>query len=110
MQTPNSQDAALEQLWQCGSRGTPAPDPAQRAQFLQGLAPEARRTLETVLTLATRGREQPGDLSVSWAASCTRPALLNQLAAHGLAFTSTGLFACGLKLREQGWDMQPRIT
>ena len=47
--SPNSQNAALEQLWQqvCASRGTPAP--------------EARRMLETVLLLAARGRERPGD-------------------------------------------------
>jgi hypothetical protein len=111
--TPKSQDAALEQLWLqvCAWRGTPAPDPAQRAQFLQGLAPEARRTLESVLSLAARGRERPGDLSViSWAASCTRPALLAQLAAHGLAFIGANLFACGLTLKEQGWDMQPRLA
>ena len=61
--SPNSQNAALEQLWQqvCASRGTPAPEAGQRAQFLQGLSPEARRMLETVLLLAARGRERPGD-------------------------------------------------
>ena len=110
---PDSQDAALQQLWQqvCASRGTPAPDPSQRAQFLQDLEPEARQTLETVLHLAARGREQPGDLGfVSWAAACTRPTLLSQLHSHSLAFTSAGLFACGLALKEQGWDMQPRLA
>ena len=61
--SPNSQNAALEQLWQqvCASRGTPAPEAGQRAQVLQGLSPEARRMLETVLLLAARGRERPGD-------------------------------------------------
>ena len=31
--SPNSQNAALEQLWQqvCASRGTPAPEAGQRA-------------------------------------------------------------------------------
>ena len=88
---PDSQDAALQQLWQqvCASRGTPAPDPSQRAQFLQDLEPEARQTLETVLHLAARGREQPGDLGfVSWAAACTRPTLLSQLHSHSLVFTA----------------------
>ena len=67
--------------------------------------------LETVLHLAARGREQPGDLGfVSWAAACTRPTLLSQLHSHSLAFTSAGLFACGLALKEQGWDMQPRLA
>ena len=39
-----------------------------------------------------------------------RPALLGQLHSCGLAFTSAGLFACGLALKEQGWDMQHRIA
>ena len=111
--TPNNQGAALEQLWQqvCASRGTPAPDASQRARFLQDLELEARHTLETILLLAARGRERPGDLGlVSWAAACTRPALLSQLRSHGLGFTSASLFACGLALKEQGWDMQPRLA
>lgn len=77
--TQGSQGAALEDLWRqvCASRGTPAPDPGQRAQFLRDLDPQARRTLETVMLLAARGREQPGDLRLlSWAASCMRPAAI----------------------------------
>ncbi|WP_084181721.1 hypothetical protein [Polaromonas glacialis] len=111
--TPKSQDAALEQLWRqvCASRGTPSPDPAQLAGFTQGLGPLERERLESVLSLAARGREQPGELGVlSWAAACTRPALLERLAAHSLAFTSAGLFACGLALRQEGWDMQQRLA
>jgi hypothetical protein len=111
--TPGSQDAALEQLWRqvCVSRGTPAPDPAQLAGFTQGLGTLERERLESVVSLAARGREQPGELSVlSWAAACTRPALLERLATHGLAFTSAGLFACGLALRHEGWDMQQRLA
>lgn len=69
------------------------------------------KKLQSVLRLAARGREQPGDLGLlSWAASGTRPALFDQLVSHGLAFTSAGLFACGLKLREEGWDMQQRLA
>jgi hypothetical protein len=111
--TPKSEDAALEQLWRqvCAARGTPAPDAGQRAQFLHDLEPEARRTLESVLLLAARGREPPGELSLlSWAAACTRPAMLSQLQTYGLGFTSAGLFACGLALRQEGWDMQQRIA
>jgi hypothetical protein len=103
----------LKQLWRqvCASRGTPAPNPEQLAGFMQGLGTPEREKLEFVLSMAARGREQPGDLSlVSWAAACTRPALLAQLAAHGLGFTSANLFACGLALKEQGWDMQPRLA
>ncbi|CAN5326938.1 hypothetical protein BH10PSE16_BH10PSE16_28250 [soil metagenome] len=103
----------LERLWLqvCASRGTPAPDPAQRGGFLQALGEGERSRLETVLALAARGREKPGDLGLlSWAAACTRPALLSQLQSHGLAFTGAGLFACGLKLRQDGWDMQQRIA
>jgi len=111
--TPTSDGAGLQQLWLqvCASRGTPAPDPGQCARFLQDLEPEARRALETVLLLAARGREPPGELGlVSWAAACTRPALLGQLQSYGLAFSSASLFACGLALRQEGWDMQPRLA
>ena len=111
--SPKSQDAALEQLWRqvCASRGTPAPDPAGLIRFMEDLETHAREKLQSVLLLAARGREPPGELSVlSWAAGCTRPAVLERLAAHGLAFTSASLFACGLKLRAEGWDMQHRIA
>ena len=111
--TPKSDDAALQQLWLqvCASRGTPAPDPARLAGFMEGLETHEREKLQSVLLLAARGREQPGELSLlSWAAACTRPALFDQLATHGLTFTGAGLFACGLKLREGGWDMQHRIA
>ncbi|WP_426148775.1 hypothetical protein [Polaromonas sp. DSR2-3-2] len=95
----------LKQLWrQVGaSRGTPAPHPEQLADFIHRLGTPERDQLESVLALAARGRELPGDLSVvSWAAAYTRPALLAQLAAHGLAFTGAHLFACGLGLKNQG--------
>ena len=108
-----SDGAGLERLWLqvCASRGTPAPNPAQLASFTTSLGALEREKLESVLLLAARGREQPGDLSlISWAASCTRPALLEQLAAHGLAFTSAHLFACSLALKEKCWDMQPRLA
>jgi hypothetical protein len=111
--TPKREDAALEQLWRqvCASRGTPAPDPAQLVGFIEDLGALEREKLESVLHLAARGREPAGELSLlSWAAACTRPALLGQLQSHGLGFTSAGLFACGLALREKGWDMQHRIA
>ena len=47
---------------------------------------------------------------LSWAASCTRPALLAQLAGHGLGVTGAALFACGLALRQDGWDVQARLA
>jgi hypothetical protein len=111
--TPKSENAALEQLWRqvCASRGTPAPDAAGLVRFMEDLETHARDKLQSVLLLAVRGREPPGELSVlSWAAACTRPALLGQLQSCGLAFTSAGLFACGLALRQEGWDMQHRIA
>ena len=105
--------AGLQQLWRqvSASRGTPAPDAAHLAGFMADLGAPERDKLQSVLALATRGREQPGDLGViSWAASCTRPALLAQLAGHGLGFTSAALFACGLTLRADGWDVQARLA
>jgi hypothetical protein len=111
--TERDDDAGLERLWLlvCASRGTPAPDRALLTGFIQGVGALERQKLEDVLTLAARGREQPGDLSLlSWAAACTRPSLLSQLKSHGLVFTSVSLFACGMKLREAGWDMQQRLA
>lgn len=103
--TLKSENAALQQLWHqvCATRGTPAPDAAQLAGFIEALDTLGRVKLESVLALAARGRELPGDLSlISWAASCTRPALLGQLQIHGLDFTGAVLFACGMALREEG--------
>ena len=104
---------SLRQCWRqvCASRGTPAPDAEHLAGFMASLGALERDKLESVLALAARGREQPGDLSlISWAASCTRPALLAQLADHGLGFTSEALFACGLVLRQDGCDVQARLV
>ena len=103
----------LRQCWVqvCASRGTPAPDAAYLAGFIEGLGAPERDKLQSILALAARGREQPGELSLlSWAASCTRPALLAQLAGHGLVFTGAHLFACGLALRQDGWDVQARLA
>ena len=104
---------SVRQCWLqvCASRGTPAPDAAHLAGFIEGLNAPERDRLQSILALAARGREQPGDLSLlSWAASCTRPTLLDQLAGHGLVFTGAHLFACGLALRADGWDMQARLA
>ena len=104
---------SLAQLWRQVrvSRGTPELEAAHLAVFVEGLSALERDKLESVLTLVAWGREQPDDFSlISWAASCTRPALLTQLAGHGLEFTGSVLFSCGLVLREQGWDMQARLA
>lgn len=104
---------ALAQLWQQvrALRGTPEPDAVHLASFVAGLNAPEREKIESALAMAVRGREQPGDFSlISWAASCTRPALLAHLAGHGLEFTGSGLFTCGLVLREQGWDIQARVA
>ncbi|MDB5744930.1 MAG: hypothetical protein JWR68_3245 [Polaromonas sp.] len=105
-----------QQLWLqvCATRGTPAPDATRSSQFLQDLQQldgEPHSVLQSILALAVRGREKPGDLAVlSWAAACTRPALHGQLQGHGLQCTPAELFACGLVLRSQGWDMQQRLA
>ena len=104
---------ALAQLWHQVhvSRGTPAPDAAHLASFVAGLSILERDKIENALVMAVRGREQPDDFSlISWAVSCTRPAPLAQLEGHGLVFTGSALFSCGLVLREQGWDMQARLA
>ena len=112
-QNPSSDDAALQALWLqvCAARGTPAPDGAQLAGFLVALAAPERLALHNALALAARGREPPGGLAlISWAAGCTRPALLGRLEHQGLAFTGAALFACGLALAKQGWDMPGRLA
>ena len=104
---------ALAQQWHQVhvSRGTPAPDAAHLASVVAGLSTPERDKIESALAMAVRGHEQPGDFSlISWAASCTRPALLAHLAGHGLEFTGSELFSCGLVLREQGWDIQSRVA
>ena len=104
---------ALAQLWHQVhvSRGTPEPDAAHLASFVAGLSTLEKDKIESALAMAVRGREQPGDFGlISWAASCTRPALLAQLARIGLVFTGSELFLCGLVLREQGWDVQARVA
>ena len=109
----NGNVQALAQLWQQvrALRGTPEPDAAHLAGFVAGLNTPERGKIEDALAMAVRGREQPGDFSlISWAASCTRPALLAHLAGHGLGFTGSELFSCGLVLREQGWDIQARVA
>ena len=111
--TSNGNVQALTQLWQQvrALRGTPEPDAAHLAGFVAGLNTPERGKIESALAMAVRGREQPGDFSlISWAASCTRPALLAHLAVHGLEFTGSELFSCGLVLREQGWDIQARVA
>ena len=104
---------SLAQLWRQVrvSRGTPEPDAVHLTSFVAGLSTLERDKIEGALAMAVQGREQPGDFSlISWAASCTRPALLAQLAGHGLVFTGSALFSCGLVLREQGWDIQARVA
>ena len=101
-----------ERLWLsvCQTRGTPAPEPQQRSAFLQQLDGPGRQRLHTVLELARRGQEPPEGLSLlSWAAACTRPALLRRLEDFGLHFLSADLFSCSLRLIDAGWDMPARL-
>ena len=95
----------------CRARGTPAPDSAQVARFLANLQQEAQGALDQALLLCLHGREKLRELEVvSWAAACTRPALLARVQVHGLACTAHDLFAAGLGLMAQGWDMSARVA
>jgi hypothetical protein len=95
----------------CRARGTPAPESAQVARFLVNLQHEAQVALDQALLLCLHGREKLRELEVvSWAAACTRPSLLARVQAHGLACTGHDLFAAGLGLMAQGWDMSARLA
>jgi hypothetical protein len=95
----------------CRARGTPAPESAQVARFLANLQHEAQVALDQALLLCLHGREKHRELEVvSWAAACTRPVLLARVQSHGLACTGHDLFAAGLGLMAQGWDMSARVA
>lgn len=95
----------------CRARGTPAPESGQVARFLANLQQEAQVALDQALLLCLHGREKHRELEVvSWAAACTRPALLARVQSHGLACTEHDLFAAGLGLMAQGWDMAARVA
>src|SRR5207245_9396817 len=79
--------ARSKHLWGsvCRARGTPLPDAAHVGAFLEDLAPDAQAILLAALTMCANGREKSKELAlVSWAAACTRPALLSKVQGHGL--------------------------
>jgi len=95
----------------CRARGTPAPDPDRVLPFLAGLDAQAQDALVQALLLCLKGQEKRRELEVlSWAAGCTRSALLAQLQAHGLACAGHDLFGIGLGLMALGWDMSARLA
>lgn len=95
----------------CRARGTPAPDPARVVRFLSDLGDREYDALAQALLLCLKGQEKRRELEVlSWAAACTRPALLAQLQTHGQACTGHDLFGAGLSLMASGWDMSARLA
>lgn len=116
MQHRNSANSAAQpcrDLWLqvCRSRGTPLPDPAEVMRFLGGLPEEAQSELEQALRLCLNGREKHRELAcLSWAAACTRPALIAQVRSHGLECSGPLLFAAGVGLMAAGWDMSARVA
>ena len=95
----------------CRTRGTPAPDPARVVRFLAGLPAPCQAALDQALLACLNGREKSRELEVlSWAAACTRPPLLAQVQAHGLACAGNDLFGAGLTLMASGWDMSARVA
>jgi hypothetical protein len=95
----------------CRARGTPAPDPTWVVRFLAGLGAREHDALSQALLACLKGQEKSRELEVlSWAASCTRPALLSQVRTHGLACVGHDLFSAGLDLMASGWDMSARLA
>jgi hypothetical protein len=111
---PNGQSVeSMRTRWLqvCRARGTPAPDPARVVRFLAGLSAREHDALAQALLLCLKGQEKSRELEVlSWAASCTRPALLSQVRTHGLACAGHDLFSAGLGLMASGWDMSARLA
>ena len=95
----------------CRLRGTPAPEPTRALPFLAGLDVKAHAALAQALGDCLNAHEKGRELQVlSWAAACTRPALLAQLQAQGLACDGQDLFSAGLGLMASGWDMSARLA
>ncbi|MEO6320855.1 MAG: hypothetical protein ABIR56_09250 [Polaromonas sp.] len=108
---PGVESMRAQWLQVCRARGTPAPDPARVAPFLAGLDAQAHDALAQALVLCLKGQEKRRELEVlSWAAGCTRPALLAQLLAQGILCTGHDLFGVGLGLMASGWDMSARLA
>lgn len=105
--------ARSRHLWAsvCRTRGTPAPDAAHVLFFLANLQDEDRSRLELSLFACVNGRERADELEViSWAAACTRPAVLLKVHECGLHCAGVNLFSAGLSLMNAGWDMFQRIA
>ena len=105
--------ARSKQMWGsvCRVRGTPSPDSAHVGAFLENLEPDAQATFLDALAMCANGREKSKELVlVSWAAACTRPALLAKVHGYGLDCTGAALFRAGLSLMDAGWDMTHRIA
>ena len=95
----------------CRSRATPLPDLSEVARFLAQLTEEVRSQLEQALLLCLKGQEKHHELKVvSWAAACTRPAYVAQVRSRGVCCTGPALFAAGLALIAEGWDMSARVA
>ena len=111
---PGVESMRAQWLQVCRARGTPAPDPARVLPFLAGLAGhnrQAHEALAQALVLCLKGQEKRRELEVlAWAAGCTRPTLLAQLQAQGIACKSHDLFNVGLGLMASGWDMSARLA
>lgn len=111
---PGVESIRAQWLQVCRARGTPAPDPARVLPFLAGLVEhnrQAHEALAQALVLCLKGQEKRRELEVlAWAAGCTRPTLLAQLQAQGIACKSDDLFGVGLGLMASGWDMSARLA
>ena len=116
MQNSNGTNLAVEpcrSLWLqvCRARGTPLPDPSEVARFLAKLPEQVLSELDQALLPCLKGQEKHCELTmISWAAACTRPAYVAQVRSHGVACTGQALFAAGLALRAEGWDMSARVA
>jgi hypothetical protein len=100
------------QAWSavCERRGIRQPEATKLQAFLRGLEADALSALRRAIRQCMSGGESPDEMStVFWAGACTRPDFLQKASVVCPACTSAALFAAGLILIPQGWDMHARI-
>lgn len=94
----------------CERRGIRQPEQANVQHFLRNLDAEDQTALKRAIGQCLSGAETPEEMSiVSWAGACTRAEWTQKAAAMCPGCTATDLFAAGLILIPQGWDMFARI-
>lgn len=112
MNTLTSPIETTRQAWNavCERRGIRQPEPTKSQAFLRELEPDALHALNRAIRQCMGCGESPTEMkTVSWASACTRADFLQKANAMCPGCTGAALFAAGLILIPQGWDMSAKI-